>query len=287
MRALIVGTGFGKAVYYNIYQKLGWNITTVDIADPDADFDDIDKVGYGADVAHICTPNFTHYELANKAAKRSSVVFVEKPGVANSEQWQQLINDNPNTRIMMVKNNQYRSNIQEMITAAQNADVVKCFWINNDRIPKPGSWFTTQELAFGGVSRDLLPHMLSLYQMFNPHWRTTERTVVECEQHYELEHITDSDYGDVDPNGTYDVDDFCFLRYNEGNKAFACAAEWRSMVGDDIAVYCDDTKFELGLCPEEAYERMIKTARANLLNDAFWKQQEEMDLWIHRQLETL
>ena len=264
-----------------------WNVTTVDIADPSADYDDIDKVVEGIDIAHICTPNFTHFDLACKAAKRSNIVLVEKPGVATSKEWQKLLDRNPNTRFMMVKNNQYRSNIQEMIAAAHSAKVVKCFWVNNDRIPKPGSWFTTKELAFGGVSRDLLPHMLSLYQMFNPNWRTTERTIVECEQHFELDQITDSDYGDIDPNGTYDVDDFCFLRYNEDNKVFACAAEWRSMVGDNIAVYCDDARFGLGLCPEDAYERMIKTAHSNILNDEFWNEQKEMDLWIHQKLETL
>lgn len=286
MRALIVGTGFGN-LYKSIYESMDWNVTTVDIADPSADYDDIDKVVEGIDIAHICTPNFTHFDLACKAAKRSNIVLVEKPGVSTSKEWQKLLDRNPSTRFMMVKNNQYRHNIQEMIAAARSANVVKCFWINNDRIPKPGSWFTTQELAFGGVSRDLLPHMLSLYQMFNPHWRTTERTIVECEQHFELDQITDSDYGDIDPNGTYDVDDFCFLRYNETNKVFACAAEWRSMVGDDIAVYCDDKTFPLGLCPEEAYERMIQTAHSNILNDEFWNEQKEMDLWIHQQLETL
>jgi hypothetical protein len=59
------------------------------------------------------------------------------------------------------------------------------------------------------------------------------------------------------------------------------------MVGDDIAVYCDGNRFGLGLCPEEAYERMIKTAHSNLTNDNFWNEQKEMDLWIHKQLETL
>jgi predicted dehydrogenase len=286
MRALIVGTGFGN-LYKSIYESMGWNVTTVDIADPSADYDSIDKVVEGIDIAHICTPNFTHYELADKAAKRSNIVLVEKPGVATSEQWEQLLDENSSTRFMMVKNNQYRNNIQEMIAAANNAKVVQCFWINNDRIPKPGSWFTTEKLAFGGVSRDLLPHMLSLYQMFNPHWSTTERYNVECEQHYELKDITDSDYGEVDINGTYDVDDWCSIFYNTQDTTFVCAAEWRSMVGDDIAVYCDGNRFGLGLCPEEAYERMIKTAHSNLTNDNFWNEQKEMDLWIHKQLETL
>jgi len=286
MRALIVGTGFGS-LYKSIYESMEWKVTTVDAADTSADYSSIDQVTGKFDTAHICTPNFTHYELADSAAKLSKIVFVEKPGVASSEEWQQLLDNNPDTRIMMVKNNQYRDNIKDMIKSAAKAKVVQCFWINNDRIPKPGSWFTTKELAFGGVSRDLLPHMLSLYQMFNSDWNETERSNVECEQHYELSDITDSDYGEVDMNGTYDVDDWCSMYYIKQDTTFVCAAEWRSLVGDNIAVYCDDQKFELGLCPEDAYERMILTAQINRVNNDFWKQQKEMDLWIHRQLETL
>lgn len=282
MRALIVGTGFGKAVYYNIYQKLGWNITTVDIADPDADFDNIDKVGYGADVAHICTPNFTHYELACKAAKRSSVVFVEKPGVANSEQWQQLLDDNPNTRITMVKNNQYRANINDMYKAATTGDVY-INWINRNRIPNAGSWFTNKELAFGGVSRDLMPHLLSIYQILNPNWKETNMGEREARQRWTLDSVTDTDYGTVNKDGIYNVDDFCYITYDR----FKLSANWRSDSNDNISVTTTSNVFELGLCPEEAYERMIETARLNLLNDAFWKEQEEMDLWIHQQLEAL
>ena len=282
MRALIVGTGFGKAVYYNIYQKLGWNITTVDIADPDADFDNIDKVGYGVDVAHICTPNFTHYELACKAAKRSSVVFVEKPGVANSEQWQQLLDDNPNTRITMVKNNQYRANINDMYNAATTGDVY-INWINRNRIPNAGSWFTNKELAFGGVSRDLMPHLLSIYQILNPNWKETNMGEREARQRWTLDSVTDTDYGTVNKDGIYNVDDFCYITYDR----FKLSANWRSDSNDNISVTTASNVFELGLCPEEAYERMIETARLNLLNDAFWKEQEEMDLWIHQQLEAL
>lgn len=286
MRALIVGTGFGN-LYKKIYESMGWNVTTVDIVDPGADYDSIDKVLEGIDIAHICTPNFTHYELACKAAKRSNIVLVEKPGVASSEQWAKLIQENPSTRFMMVKNNQYRSNIAEMIAAARSAKIVDCLWINDNRIPKPGSWFTNKKLAFGGVSRDLLPHMLSMYQMLNPHWAVTKLTSSHMRQNHTLDSIDSSDYGVIDPNGVYDVDDMCSVQYTLNDVLYTCAADWRSNSGNDIAIYCDSNKFNLGLCPEDAYERMIRTAHSNLLNDEFWKQQKEMDLWIHQQLETL
>ena len=42
---------------------------------------------------------------------------------------------------------------------------------------------------------------------------------------------------------------------------------------------------ELGLCPEDAYQRMIKDAVKNLKNDEFWKQQMLQDFWIHKRIE--
>ena len=36
-KALIVGTGFGK-LYKSIYESIGWEVTTIDTADPEADY---------------------------------------------------------------------------------------------------------------------------------------------------------------------------------------------------------------------------------------------------------
>ena len=36
-KALIIGTGFGN-LYKSIYESIGWQVTTVDIADPNADY---------------------------------------------------------------------------------------------------------------------------------------------------------------------------------------------------------------------------------------------------------
>lgn len=286
MQALIVGTGFGN-LYKKIYQTHGWKVITVDIADQNADYDNIEKVSQSIDIAHVCTPNYTHYELANCAAKISNIVLVEKPGVANSRQWEELLKNNHDSRIMMVKNNQYRSNIQEIIALAKNATTVECVWINKNRIPKPGSWFTNKEYSYGGVSRDLMPHMLSIYQMLNPHWKSTSRTYATSLQQHTLADIDSSDYGSVNLNGVYDVDDFCSMQYTKENQTYTCTVDWRSTSRDDVAVYCYEDRVELGLCPEDAYHRMIETAQNNLRNNNFWQEQKDMDIWIHQQLETL
>ena len=285
MNILIVGMGFGKAVYGEIYKQRNHRVVYVDLFDPNADYQSIKSIkGERFDVAHICTPNYSHHSLADDAAVISNIVFVEKPGVANSEGWNDLVNDHPNTRIVMVKNNQYRHNIDDMKQAAIKADRVNIHWRNRNRIPSPGSWFTTKHLAFGGVSRDLVPHLLSIYQMLNPNWKTSDITNSFAIQNWNLSNIQDSDYGTVNNNGIYNVDDSCRIQYDEKYNLWG---DWRSMEPDDIAVHADDTVFELGLCPESAYESMIDTALANADNDEFWHKQKEMDIWVHQQLEAL
>ena len=66
---------------------------------------------------------------------------------------------------------------------------------------------------------------------------------------------------------------------------------WRTDEEDDIAVhmYKGDIKFrsfELGLCPEDAYKKMIDNHMKNLNNEEFWKEQNKQDLFIHSILEN-
>jgi predicted dehydrogenase len=288
MKTLIVGMGFGKAVYGNIYKKLGWDITYIDISHPDAHFKTISDAIEGNDdcywdTCHITTPNHTHYELADTCALYSHIVFVEKPGVANAEQWTKLLDDHPDTRIMMVKNNQYRNKIIHTHVNKETS-VVKIHWICADRVPNPGSWFTNTKLAFGGVSRDLMPHLLSIYQAINPQWKDSNITYSASQQFWTLDDLARSDYGTVDSNGIYDVDDFAILRYNQ----YELCTNWRSANEDDFALYIDDERIELGpLCPEIAYERMITSANKHYNDPTFWEIEREKDIWIHQQIQKL
>jgi hypothetical protein len=45
--------------------------------------------------------------------------------------------------------------------------------------------------------------------------------------------------------------------------------------------------FQLGLCPEDAYQRMIKDAVDNVDNNDFWQIQHDQDIWIHKQIEKI
>lgn len=292
MKSLIVGMGFGNAVYRPVLESMGATVVTVDPVKP-ADFETVQQavaVHTHFDTVNICTPNFTHEEVARQIAEHSDIVFVEKPGVADSAAWCSLVKDYPATRLMMVKNNQYRDEIAYFRSLADQSTDIDVIWNNQNRIPNPGSWFTTRSLAYGGVSRDLIPHMLSYYCVLTDFAAGVQVTVV-CEQRHQLQDIVDTDYGTVNCLGTFDVDDHCALQYTNNSVSWNLTADWKSGEPDDVYISFNmqnsAVKFKLGLCPESAYKKMIQTAVENINNNQFWSDQLIQDTWIHQQIETL
>ena len=287
MKSLIVGMGIGE-LYKSVLTQLGAEVITVDTnLDKNADFARVEDAlaAHGIfDTVNICTPNFTHAQLTQQVAPYSKIVFVEKPGFKNANEWQQIVDEFPNTRIMMVKNNMWRNNIGEMQTLAARSNSIDIKWIRKDCIPHPGSWFTTKALAYGGVSRDLVPHLLSLYIALNPDWYSTSATKKTSEQQWTLQNIDSTDYGTINYNGTYDVDDKVEMSFGE---RWRVHANWRDLTTEESCVTINDTTIELGWCPEEAYHNMIKDAIDNVDNDNFWQQQVRQDIWIHKQIEAL
>jgi predicted dehydrogenase len=289
MKSLIIGMGIGN-LYKEVLTNLGAEVITVDLDPSKAMYTNVEdavKEHKFFDTAHICTPNFTHKPFAKLVADVAKIVFVEKPGVKDSQSWLQLTKEYPFTRFMMVKNNMWRSNVGELKELASQAKQVNIQWIRKNCIPHPGSWFTTKELAFGGVSRDLMPHMLSWYVALNPHWQEEPVTSQGATAQWLLKDIDSTEYGVVNPNGTYDVDDKCHINF--GDK-WNLQANWRSMDKEDSSIEFimpDNTveRFELGWCPAEAYQAMIADAVKNVDNDAWFSVQLQYDLWIHTKVE--
>jgi predicted dehydrogenase len=291
MKSLIIGMGIGQ-LYKDVLTKLGAEVVTVDSdIRKGADFPNAVAavLARGSfDTAHICTPNFTHASIATQIAHECRIVFVEKPGLANASNWATLVHSFPDTRFMMVKNNMWRSNISELKELAAKAKTVDICWSRKNCIPNPGSWFTTKKLAFGGVSRDLMPHLLSLYVAMNSNWLREQQTGRQAMQCHNLESIKSTEYGTINPNGTYDVDDRCHLSF--GNK-WTLLADWANMHEDDSSIkFTMETgsveRFELGWCPEDAYQNMISDAISNVDNDEFWNTQLLQDYWIHERIEN-
>jgi predicted dehydrogenase len=292
MKSLVVGMGIGR-LYKAVLEELGYTVVTVDTDPNKAKFTSVDMAmsAHGKfDTVHICTPNFTHISIARKIAALSKIVFIEKPGVATADAWQQLVKDYPDTKFMMVKNNQYRPEIKHFKELADQSKTVFLQWNNKNRIPSPGSWFTDKALAFGGVSRDLIPHMLSYYCAFTD-YQAGVKKVAKSEQRWQLENIDSTDYGVINPAGVYNVDDYCELEFFSGNTRYVLTANWRSLEEDNIGISFDmdgkAIRYTLGLCPESAYKKMIETAVENLNNNEFWQQQLAQDIWIHQQIEKL
>lgn len=285
--------GFGNAVYRPILESMGHEIFTVDPFLP-SDYKTVDAaviVNKRFDTVHICTPNWTHEDIARTVAHYTGIVFIEKPGVINSQAWSKLIAAYPNTRFIMVKNNQYRQEIKEFQRLAESSDTVYVRWNSANRIPNPGSWFTTKKLSFGGVSRDLMPHMLSYYCALTNYQQGTKLKETAT-QNYSLKDITSTDYGIVNSSGTYDVDDFCHLEFQNGNTKWVLSANWKTNLDHDdssisFSMKNSAVRHELGLCPESAYRTMIETAIKNKTNDKFWQDQLAQDIWIHQQIENL
>lgn len=287
MKVLIVGLGIGN-LYKNIYHKKLFDITTVDIEKP-ADYWDIQEVQGDFDICHICTPNFTHEAIARQVADKCKIVFIEKPGLETVDAWESLNHTFPNTRFMMVKNNQYRTNVAELYILARRSDTINLNWHNFNRIPNPGSWFTDKRKAWGGVSRDLLPHLLSWVQVLEPEWYDTNTTFYSKTQEYSLDTITDTDYGEIDPYGVYNVDDTCRMVLTNKSHTFNLSCSWKNPIDDKINIeFIKDGELlheePLGLCPELAYEKMVDNSIDNLYNDNYWKFELDKDVWIHTKL---
>jgi hypothetical protein len=289
MKALIIGMGIGE-LYKEVLLDLGIEVVTADLHRP-ADFK---TPGLAIDVhprfdaIFICTPNHTHEQLAYLVADHSRIVFIEKPGVKSAHRWQVMVDSCPKTKFIMVKNNQYRDELPFFKALANTSNTVNINWINHNRVPNPGGWFTNRHYSFGGVSKDLMPHLLSWIAALHPtDYRDCNLLKFDREQRWKLEDLLDTAYGAVNPDGLYDVDDYAKIELIVGKTRYNLTADWRSLGKDDqsIAFYSDrERHFELGLCPVSAYKKMIETALENISNPVWWKEQLAQDLWIHNML---
>lgn len=292
MKSLIVGMGIGE-LYKKVLTDLGHTVFTVDLnPEKNSDYISVDQAIQDHnhfDTVNICTPNFSHKQITEKVAMYSKIVFIEKPGLKNSQEWVSLIKKYPNTRFMMVKNNMWRNNIDELKNLVTVSSRIEINWLRENCIPSPGSWFTNKDFAFGGASRDLMPHLLSIFISLNHNWNDTVKTFTESKQMWQLKDINSTEYGTIYSNGVYNVDDFCSICYENRWILQAC---WRNLQENksEINFYQGNTLIKtepLGWCPEYAYCNMIKDAISNINCDKFWSNQFQQDVWIHNQVECL
>lgn len=282
MKSLIIGMGIGQ-LYKQVLEELKFEVVTADLNKP-ADYkfwQDAVRDHKCFDTVHICTPNFTHNSIAFEVAPHCRILFVEKPGLRYESDWRKLISLNPNTRCIMVKNNMWRDNIAELQTLYKQSNEIRFHWLNENRVPYPGSWFTNKNLAFGGVSRDLLPHLLSLFIAVEPNYEHASWLYKNAWQRWELQDLKDSDYGQINVDGVYNVDDNIDLECTIKTHRCFFRSSWRTLKPNDIGIHFDSKFVELGLCPTSAYRNMIEDCIKNVNDELFWENQMYIDCWIH------
>src|SRR5271165_522543 len=109
MKALLAGFGgIGANVYYPELRKIGYDVDILDAKVSDVKYTDVRQVNQAYDLAVICTPNFTHEELAvvlaNKGVRQ---IFIDKPGLRTSHKWWNMCHIYNKTHFHLVKNNLY------------------------------------------------------------------------------------------------------------------------------------------------------------------------------------
>jgi predicted dehydrogenase len=273
-KALVIGLGMGQQ-YASWLKQLNHQVITLDVdtnkgADYNSTADALNDHPQ-FNVVYIGTPNWTHETIARQVASHTKLLIIEKPGLVNSEAWRKLVEDFPTTRIMMVRNNQFKQ-------LAKHSKQITISWSRENGVPG-ASWFTDKSKAFGGVSRDLMPHLLSMYTALTNY------------------NVGNKLYAIAEDRNNSNVDDFCEIEISNRTK-WIFNANWKNNNKNEFYIEfdlgIDVIKFELGDymtafggCPAGPYMLMIKTATENLNNNEFWQEQLEQDLWIHRQIENL
>lgn len=268
--------------YVSWLKELGYEVFTVDI-DPTRQANYInhtEAINYKSyDIIYIGTPNCTHEPIAKDVVNKTKILIVEKPGFVNSQSWRTFVEENPQTRISMVKNNQYRlelSGFKDLLKISYRINVV---WSRKSGIPNSG-WFKQKEKAFGGVSRDLMTHLLSYYTALTNY---KNGTIISAET--------------IDYHNT-GIDDFCSITIKNSDIVWTFTANWKNDKEDCHHIEFDfgdsTAKFELGDyvtafggCPASPYMNMIQSTVSNIDNNEYWQNQKEQDIWIHEQIENL
>lgn len=285
MKALLAGFGgIGSNVYFPELKKLGYDVSILDTVSVHAQFTDIVQIVDPYDIAVICTPNYTHEQIARHLAKTGTKrIFIEKPGLVSTGAWYRLCEDYKNTKFHLVKNNLYRDNYGDIFDLMRQKEVIgiDINWLNKNRIPNPGSWFTNKETAFGGISRDLMPHLYCFAVKLIGEEKLLKTGFFQGSyRRWGLDNITSTDYGTVYKNGVYNVDDIAQAATVVDNISLRMTASWKEGYDkQSITLFFKDGstyEWEFGLCPAEAYGSMLQDTTDTT----------DLDLAIHTFLEN-
>jgi predicted dehydrogenase len=189
----------------------------------------------------------------------------------------------------MCKNNLYRDTygaVDDFLAGKEELIGIDVTWFNANRIPNPGTWSTNRRSAWGGVALDLFPHLYTqLVKVFGG-VPDCQRGSHSMAQQWKLQDCIDNgtDYGNMDPNGIYNVCDYAQETwYIDDKYPINIKASWKQGYDDQsIKIYTEDSIYQwnFGLCPAKAYGSMIETGIAEP-----YDVHRQLDFWIHKNLE--
>ncbi len=125
----------------------------------------------GLDAVIISTPNYSHSEYALAAIEHDKHVLCEKPFTISLSETQKLLTaaETHNTVILPGFVNRFRDDIKQLMesihTHIGTIRKIDAGWIRKDGAPRPGTWFTSKNMAGGGVLIDLGSHIVDLCLM--------------------------------------------------------------------------------------------------------------------------
>ncbi len=179
------------------------------------------------DSVDICTPNYLHSIIAVDAFKAGKNVFCEKPDAIDVTEVlkMQKAADEAGKLLMVMRNNRFvgaSKYAKKYINDGKMGDIYcgRCGWQRRRGIPGKGGWFTTKEQSGGGPLIDLGVHMidLAIWLMGNPTPVSVSANTYCKFADNDTSDSVNSDFGDANAEGTFDVEDLAMgmIRFDNG-----------------------------------------------------------------------
>ncbi len=179
------------------------------------------------DSVDICTPNYLHSIIAVDAFKAGKHVFCEKPDAVDVEEVLKMkaAAEEAGKLLMVMRNNRFVAASQyakKYIAEGKMGEIYagRCGWQRRRGIPGKGGWFTTKAQSGGGPLIDLGVHMidLAIWLMGNPTPVAVSANTYCKFADNDTSDSVNSDFGDKNAQGTFDVEDLAMgmIRFDNG-----------------------------------------------------------------------
>jgi len=179
------------------------------------------------DAVDICTPNYLHSIIAVDAFKAGKHVLCEKPDAIDVTEVLKMKNaaDEAGKVLMVIRNNRFVTASQyakKFVEAGRMGEIYcgRCGWQRRRGIPGKGGWFTTKAQSGGGPLIDLGVHMidLAIWLMGNPTPVAVSANTFCKFADNDTSDSVNSDFGDKNSEGTFDVEDLAMgmIRFDNG-----------------------------------------------------------------------